>query len=304
MKPARHGVTLRFANVGGVWGEIVSHLFINDSSAPICMPAEPGPPGIMHEAGGTWSCDACSKRVTRAYWATTSFGKQRLWVVSFLDDFTTERIRSSGMATTDADAFEQATAALEKLLPKDAPTILARGSEAHALKLARERRADERMKKRSDATGAQLVEYVYRHDKEFHPPYLSTSFTWRTRSYKILRKTPKLVFVEDVAGTYETESGGVVLKTYAIARRDLEREAALRFGWTLNPSPPAGPDGSSTPGWAVVLGVSMPCTLTQAKRAFRSAAKTAHPDNGGTAEAFRQVKEAFDAAAQQLGGAA
>ena len=55
--------------------------------------------------------------------------------------------------------------------------------------------------------------------------------------------------------------------------------------------------------WWSVLGVSYPCTLDAAKRAFRSLAKTVHPDHGGTAEEFMRIKEAYDQAARELGAA-
>lgn len=52
------------------------------------------------------------------------------------------------------------------------------------------------------------------------------------------------------------------------------------------------------------LGLSVPCTIADVKRAFRRKAKETHPDNGGSDDAFRRVKSAYDAAAKDLGASA
>lgn len=49
------------------------------------------------------------------------------------------------------------------------------------------------------------------------------------------------------------------------------------------------------------LGLSWHCSLADLKKAFREAAKHAHPDRGGTAEAFRDVQSARDLVAAWLG---
>jgi hypothetical protein len=115
----------------------------------------------------------------------------------------------------------------------------------------------------------------------------------------VLRKTAKRLFVQDTIGTYTTASGVMVLKCYSLDREALAK-GKHRYGWTLNPHPPANGKGAA-PGWADVLGVTLPCTLAQAKRAFRVAAKVAHPDGGGSDEAFRRVSAAYAAATAHFG---
>jgi curved DNA-binding protein CbpA len=44
----------------------------------------------------------------------------------------------------------------------------------------------------------------------------------------------------------------------------------------------------------------MPSSKHELLRAYRAAAKAAHPDGGGTADAFRAVSEAFERLARVL----
>lgn len=58
---------------------------------------------------------------------------------------------------------------------------------------------------------------------------------------------------------------------------------------------------AEAPAAASVLGLAWPCTVVEFKAAWRRAVKTAHPDQGGTAEAFRAAKAAHDTLAAALG---
>lgn len=49
-----------------------------------------------------------------------------------------------------------------------------------------------------------------------------------------------------------------------------------------------------------VLGVSERATLTEVKSAFRAKAKLGHPDLGGDAAAFRELKRAYDEAVSRV----
>lgn len=51
---------------------------------------------------------------------------------------------------------------------------------------------------------------------------------------------------------------------------------------------------------AAVLGLRWPCTALELKAAWRRTAKTAHPDQGGTVEAFRAAKAAHEVLAAAL----
>jgi hypothetical protein len=60
-----------------------------------------------------------------------------------------------------------------------------------------------------------------------------------------------------------------------------------------------GLDGA--PAAAKALGLAWPCSVAEFKAAWRRLVKTAHPDQGGTAEAFRAAKAAHDSLTVALG---
>ena len=58
-------------------------------------------------------------------------------------------------------------------------------------------------------------------------------------------------------------------------------------------SEPAPSEPHSTPTCLQVLGLTLPCTQDDIHLAFRTRVKSAHPDRGGSNEAFRQLYEAY-----------
>jgi hypothetical protein len=66
-----------------------------------------------------------------------------------------------------------------------------------------------------------------------------------------------------------------------------DRTAACVTHWHLT---------TSTPACVAALGLTWPCTLREIKRAFRTQAKTVHPDSGGNSEAFQRLHRAYQAA--------
>jgi hypothetical protein len=56
------------------------------------------------------------------------------------------------------------------------------------------------------------------------------------------------------------------------------------------------PDGR--PDFLVKLGVLLPCTPEDVKQAYLAKVRTAHPDTGGSQEAFLDLQEAFDRATE------
>ena len=58
---------------------------------------------------------------------------------------------------------------------------------------------------------------------------------------------------------------------------------------------------SAAPAWAVELGVSLPCSMLELKRAFRRQVLLTHPDRpGGSHEAFLRTKLIFEQALEYL----
>jgi hypothetical protein len=52
----------------------------------------------------------------------------------------------------------------------------------------------------------------------------------------------------------------------------------------------------SAPACVTLLGLAWPCTQQDVKQAFRSQAKTVHPDAGGSNEAFQALYKAYQEA--------
>ena len=61
------------------------------------------------------------------------------------------------------------------------------------------------------------------------------------------------------------------------------------FGLRSTSTAPARP----APACVTRLGLAWPCTQQEVKRAFRSQAKTVHPDAGGSNEAFQALYKAY-----------
>lgn len=62
----------------------------------------------------------------------------------------------------------------------------------------------------------------------------------------------------------------------------------------------ARPSRTVPPYWCSVLGTAYPCSLDEIRTAFRSRVLTAHPDHGGTTEAFVRLKAAYDDALKEV----
>jgi len=79
---------------------------------------------------------------------------------------------------------------------------------------------------------------------------------------------------------------------------------SVDFGWMLLAAGTAW--ATWAPGCAradlMALGLDrMPSRGEELRRAYRRAAKAAHPDAGGSADAFRAVSEAFERLSERLG---
>jgi hypothetical protein len=78
-------------------------------------------------------------------------------------------------------------------------------------------------------------------------------------------------------------------------------DALRAFEGALAASPALSPRSSRAPAWAVELGVELPCTMQDLKRAFRRLAFESHPDRpGGSHEAFLRAKDVLDQAVSSI----
>ena len=88
--------------------------------------------------------------------------------------------------------------------------------------------------------------------------------------------------------------------TLALLNADLLALASRRVGWGW-PWPYCAAPAARWPAERqrqpdlLALGLArMPSSKHELRRAYRAAAKAAHPDGGGSADAFRAVSEAFE----------
>jgi hypothetical protein len=82
--------------------------------------------------------------------------------------------------------------------------------------------------------------------------------------------------------------------------RFLEAEALLRARmaetWDLLRRCRTGQQEAEAPACLRALGLTWPCTVDEVTRAYRTLAKVAHPDNGGSTADFQALHEAYETA--------
>lgn len=100
-----------------------------------------------------------------------------------------------------------------------------------------------------------------------------------------------------VPAPYEDEAEAGYFDAYAQAASDAAREAGAKAGKARRESAAApAPDW-----WRVELGLGPDATRAEADRAWRTLAKTAHPDHGGSADRMALLNAARDEARRVLG---
>ena len=94
--------------------------------------------------------------------------------------------------------------------------------------------------------------------------------------------------------------------TLALLNADLLVLASRRVGWAwpwLNHAVPRArwaAERQRQPDLNALALERMPSSNHELRRAYRAAAKAAHPDSGGSVDAFRAVSEAFERLARGL----
>ena len=69
-------------------------------------------------------------------------------------------------------------------------------------------------------------------------------------------------------------------------------------GFEALPPPSDNPDAPNA-HWSIVLGVDRDSHIDVIRHAYKKKIKTAHPDGGGSADAFKRVQDAFDQAKRE-----
>lgn len=134
---------------------------------------------------------------------------------------------------------------------------------------------------------------------------------WNTeyRRYFVTRITPKRIVVF-------WESGSEPIHEVQLNRQTMERDGKQyhtrfhEYFYAEKPKPESkgwnwgGSNSYTLPSFNRVfgidclaaLGLSLPCTQSDVRRAYKRLAKTAHPDLGGSHQAFIKLKQAHDSA--------
>jgi hypothetical protein len=296
LRLATWGVTWAFATVNAPFPKaVVSHAFVADSSAPICQPPVAGDHGAFVEVANPARCEKCFSRAIRAIGTVAQARSLDVWTWAM-------RIGESVIRGTAGSREEAEKAASGTLPSSDEAICLTMGMGGDAAEYARELRAEAQAARPSQCGATAPIEYVFQGGLDWDDTTRNVVF--RTRRMPVVRTTEKLVFVEHTVR--RTTSGALVVTTIALDRAALERGEKVR-GWSR--VPPSEQEIASTlgrceaasassPSWATTLGIAFPCTADEVRRAFRRAAKAAHPDAGGSAEVFRAVAEAFEQASQ------
>jgi hypothetical protein len=201
---------------------------------------------------------------------------------------------ASGYAPT-ADA---ADAAARGAVPGDPITYPTKAAaEIHRMRV----HAGARRQRPSTATDATALMLVYRHgycDQGGCPDCMHST------PHRVVRMTPRWLYVErDLYRGPEFRRHDGPVTCYRIDRVVLERDGevwsqAARDCFYLRPHDrPARP----APPCLAALGLTLAATEGDVRRAFRRQARTAHPDAGGTADAFRDLRTCYEEALRVVG---
>jgi hypothetical protein len=181
-------------------------------------------------------------------------------------------------------------------------------------KIAAQRRTEKLRAGPSADTGAAPAEYLYNRwwDNE--------DCETRYAPHRIIKKTKRRIFIDrEDAQRGEWYAKWVAehsedLRTIALDRATLERDGKASSGrgyfndyYTKEAMEREIADRERARGLSApcitALGLSWPCTLADVKRTWRELARKLHPDHGGDADAFRDMRSHYEAALQLVGGA-
>ena len=158
-----------------------------------------------------------------------------------------------------------------------------------------------------DAPGAPTMqEFLYR------DTYDASQDRYGSEPHRVVRKTAKSVYVEQRPYTPSDRTGSWLDEqrpTFRLDRQELDREGYAFISVAEYISDADEPlffarprderlnkYGRQLPHCLVVLNLSWPCTAADVKKAYRSLARRAHPDGGGSHDKFLALQEAYEQA--------
>lgn len=246
--------------------------------------------------------------MTRPYFSRCAIGRNKwFWVTypnfdAICHSPVDGAVEASGIATSAMEAEEQARAAIQEkhgdAAPKQLQTYFASG--VHHRQTIR-RRASQPNK--AENTGAREVEYLY---TDYEGDYSEGSL-----KHRILKKTAKRVYVArysvtDCQEDDKWEEDGQVfhdVRTVVLDRQQLETEgcATSKRHWNMFYTTPREERiQPATPRCLAVLGLKRGADRESINGAYRRLAMRHHPDQGGDAEDFKRVQEAYEMAISSL----
>ncbi|MEM7029626.1 MAG: J domain-containing protein [Chloroflexota bacterium] len=233
--------------------------------------------------------NATKKQQKQRFFAVTSVGKGRwYWVVWP----SLESIRVEGETGHIADGY-----APEKAEAIDEALVLAGiDGEWVAGKYAKDYHRQRHGKNKAQAPV--MIEFLYQDKKD------EVSKDWFSVPHRIIKKTPKFVFVEQHVYDANTVTGSWLdydAPTYRLNRQLLEED-----GYTLAPigdiedplffATPYQDRLTAAPACFNKLNLNFPATTAQVKRAYRDLVKQVHPDQGGNHDDFLSLQAAYEQA--------
>ncbi len=226
--------------------------------------------------------------------ARCSVGKNRwFWVIwTAYTDILENKCCSHGYSESSDAAENAARAVIRDDLGHDDPWMLAVSA---ARKAHRRMNVKKRSQRASRLGGPAVREYVYSDVcLDYHDGI------WASEPHRIVKKTLKRVYVErDTWSWTEGENQYHDVETLALDREELERQGHTysrrqRERFYLLPyeeryEPSVRPCFNA-------LGLKEPCSRAEVEHAYRRLALKHHPDQGGDAEVFKQIHEAYEQA--------
>ena len=188
-------------------------------------------------------------------------------------------VAADGLVTSPTEARQAAVAAAGTPVFEDYSYV--------AAEIRRKRAVAERLARGSSRTDAQTLEFAW-----------ASGLGWGPHQHLIVKRTKRLVFVDRARWTGQPSADPFGRRCLTVDRVRFERgESVMVAPWVWVS---ANRKDSKNEQGAVpcleVLGLAPGCTSAEVERAFRRLARKAHPDAGGSAEAFVALSNARDRA--------
>ncbi len=123
--------------------------------------------------------------------------------------------------------------------------------------------------------------------------------------HRIIKKTPSIIYVDNVHENPYGWRGFGIRVLFALDREELENTGRtwshIQRCYFYTPAPDLidffdDEEDEEIPDFIDTLGLKVPFTIDDVKKAYRQKAKLTHPDRGGSIEAFINLQETYEKA--------